>query len=132
VTTAQTQSRGRAAQTEHQAKMTAARQRVEQQQAEQRKRLAAINPHPQFSQQVVEHDVERERAEQRSVGRMLLSAEDLWAFGIRYSKVQLWKQVKAGLFPAPIKISANRNAWIRDEIVAWIKARVNERDGGAA
>ena len=67
-------------------------------------------------------------AEQRSAGRVLLSAEELGIeFGLRYSKVQLWKLVRAGLFPAPIKISSNRNAWIRDEIVAWVEARMAER-----
>jgi prophage regulatory protein len=58
---------------------------------------------------------------------VLLSADDLWAMGVRYSKVQLWKQVKAGLFPAPIKVSTNRNAWVRDEVLAWIEARMAER-----
>jgi predicted DNA-binding transcriptional regulator AlpA len=65
--------------------------------------------------------------EARSVGRELLSAEDLWAFGITFSRVQLWKQVKLGLFPAPIKLSANRNAFIKDEVAAWVEARKAER-----
>lgn len=66
--------------------------------------------------------------EARSAGRELLSAEDLWAFGVTFSKVHLWQQVKRGLFPAPIKLSANRNAWIRGEVEAWVEARKRERD----
>jgi predicted DNA-binding transcriptional regulator AlpA len=40
--------------------------------------------------------------------------------------------VKCGLFPAPIKLSLNRNAWIRDEVIAWVETRMRERDGEAA
>jgi hypothetical protein len=120
----------RAAQTVNKRKMDAARKRVEQQRAErQERRLAAAGADNGYARQVAERSVGRKRAEQRSEGRVLLSADDLWLeFGIRFSKVQLWKQVKLGLFPAPIKISANRNAWIRDEVVAWIAARMDERE----
>jgi predicted DNA-binding transcriptional regulator AlpA len=70
---------------------------------------------------------EQRLAQQRAEQRVLLSAEDLWAFGVTFSRVQLWKQVKLGLFPAPIKLSANRNAWIKNEVAAWVEARKAER-----
>ena len=65
--------------------------------------------------------------DQQSDDRVLLSPDDLWAFGVRFSRVQLWKQVKIGAFPKPIKLSANRNAWLRNEVLAWVAARAAER-----
>ena len=120
----------RAAQTQCQQKMEEARRRVEQQAEQQRQRLAqlagaASNKH--FDQKVKERDSEHQRAEQRSVGHVLLSAGDLWAMGIRYSRVQLWKMVKTGRFPSPILISKSRKAWLSEEIHNWIAARAAER-----
>jgi prophage regulatory protein len=74
--------------------------------------------------------VEEKQTEQQMQRRVLLSAEDLWQFGCRYSRVQLWKLVKAKQFPAPIKLSSNRNAWLLSEVLAWVEQRVAER--GAA
>jgi predicted DNA-binding transcriptional regulator AlpA len=68
-----------------------------------------------------------QQTDQRNAGRLLLSADDLRNLGVPYSRVQLWKMVKAGLFVAPIKISPNRNAWIHDEVIAWVAARAAER-----
>jgi predicted DNA-binding transcriptional regulator AlpA len=39
------------------------------------------------------------------------------------SRSTIWAMVKAGSFPAPIPISANRVAWLLDEVQAWIEAR---------
>jgi len=61
----------------------------------------------------------------------LLDHRDLEEKGIKYSKVQLWRKVKAGTFPAPIKIGAARNAWLESEIDGWIADRVTERDAGS-
>jgi prophage regulatory protein len=83
---------------------------------------AACRPRMNEARQLIEA-----QGEQRSVGRVLLSADDLRDFGVRHSRVQLWKLVKAGQFPAPIKISTNRNAWIHDEVIAWVEARAAER-----
>ena len=66
-------------------------------------------------------------AQRRGVPKVLLSAEDLREFGVSYSRVQLWKMVRDGLFPPPIKISTNRNAWVASEVTAWLEARMNER-----
>jgi prophage regulatory protein len=38
----------------------------------------------------------------------------------------LWRHVKAGTFPAPVKISERITAWRRDDLVAWL-----ERQGTA-
>lgn len=35
--------------------------------------------------------------------------------------------IKVGLFPAAIRISPNRLAWLESELVAWLEARKAER-----
>ena len=62
----------------------------------------------------------------------LLDHDGLKSRGIGYSKPQLWRLVKAGKFPKPIKIGAARNAWVESEIDAWIKTKIAERDGAVA
>lgn len=59
----------------------------------------------------------------------LLDYEDLRQRGIKYSRPQIWRLIKAGRFPKPIKLGANRNAWVESEIDALIEARIAERDG---
>jgi prophage regulatory protein len=48
--------------------------------------------------------------------------------GISYSDTQIWRLVKDGLFPKPIKIGGGRNAWLESEIDAYIEAKIAERD----
>ncbi len=48
--------------------------------------------------------------------------------GITYSDTQLWRLVKDGLFPKPIKIGGGRNAWLESEVDGYIKARIADRD----
>jgi prophage regulatory protein len=43
------------------------------------------------------------------------------------SRAQIWRLVKAGTFPQPIKLSANVTAWKASEIQAWLDAK---RAGG--
>jgi len=52
--------------------------------------------------------------------------------GIGYSDTQIWRLVKTGHFPKPIKIGGGRNAWLEAEVDAYIKARIAERDQVAA
>jgi prophage regulatory protein len=47
--------------------------------------------------------------------------------GIPHGRVQIWRKVKAGDFPAPVKIG-HRNAWVESEVDQWIVARIRERD----
>jgi prophage regulatory protein len=42
----------------------------------------------------------------------LLDRDGLKAKGIKYSKAHLWRLVKVGKFPAPIKIGEARSAWV--------------------
>ena len=58
----------------------------------------------------------------------LLDYDTLKVKGIKYSKPQLWRLVKAKKFPRPIKIGGARYAWIEAELDEWIRARIAERD----
>jgi prophage regulatory protein len=42
---------------------------------------------------------------------------------VRKSRVQLWRDIREGRFPAPIEIGANSVAWYRGEIEAWMASR---------
>lgn len=57
----------------------------------------------------------------------LIGDDDLQQKGIRLSRMQRWRLIRAGKFPAPIKIG-NKNAWVESEIDAWIVGRIRERD----
>jgi len=46
-----------------------------------------------------------------------------------YSKTTLWREVKAERFPPPIKISPGRVAFIREQVDAWIQAKVTGARG---
>jgi len=40
--------------------------------------------------------------------------------------------VRAGKFPAPIKVGQNRIGWIESEIDEWLNAKISERDAKEA
>ena len=56
-----------------------------------------------------------------------LDHDDLKAKGIPQGKVQIWRMVKAGKFPTPIKIG-HRNAWLEHEIESYLAKLAAERD----
>lgn len=39
------------------------------------------------------------------------------------SRVQLWRDIRDGRFPAPIQLGPNSIGWYRTEIDAWLAAR---------
>jgi prophage regulatory protein len=39
------------------------------------------------------------------------------------SRVQLWRDIRRGTFPAPIALGPNSVAWFRAEIDAWKRSR---------
>ena len=49
--------------------------------------------------------------------------------GIKFSDTHIWRLVRAGDFPKPVKIG-NRNHWVETEIDQYIEAKLAERDGG--
>ena len=63
-----------------------------------------------------------------SVRLRILSLSDLRELGIYYSRVHIYRLVKAGKFPAPIKVGQNRIGWIESEIDEWLNVKIAERD----
>ena len=57
----------------------------------------------------------------------LLSLRALKALGVEMSRPTLLREIKAGRFPAPIKLSPRRRAWVRLEVEDWFVARKAER-----
>jgi prophage regulatory protein len=39
------------------------------------------------------------------------------------SATSLWRDVKAGIFPAPRQLGPNRIGWLNSEVQAWIESR---------
>jgi prophage regulatory protein len=56
-------------------------------------------------------------------------ANHLHLYGITYSRVHIDRLVKAGKFPKPFKLSANRNAWWEADIVAFLQERAAPSGG---
>jgi prophage regulatory protein len=46
------------------------------------------------------------------------------------SRVQVWRDIRAKKFPAPISLGPRSVAWFEDEILAWLASR--PRCGGAS
>jgi prophage regulatory protein len=49
---------------------------------------------------------------------------------VPYSKVHIYRLIRANSFPKPVRVGANRVAWIESEIEEWINKRIKERDHG--
>jgi prophage regulatory protein len=59
----------------------------------------------------------------------LLSIDELKSVkGIVYSKPHLWRLIRAGKFPKPIRLGENRIAFPEHEIDDFLKAKIVERD----
>jgi prophage regulatory protein len=43
--------------------------------------------------------------------------------GLQISSVTLWRWVRAGHFPKPLKLGPNTVGWLKSEVTAWIEAR---------
>lgn len=43
------------------------------------------------------------------------------------SKTVIWRLMNRGEFPLPVKLSPNRVAWVRSEVMAWVEARKLDR-----
>jgi prophage regulatory protein len=51
---------------------------------------------------------------------------------IRRSRVTIWRDVKAGRFPAPVQLGPNSVGWFEDEVDAWLAARPRRTYGAPA
>ncbi|MCP8687173.1 helix-turn-helix transcriptional regulator [Marinobacterium sedimentorum] len=40
----------------------------------------------------------------------------------------VYRKIKEGTFPASVGLGANSVAWVEEEVLAWIQARIDERD----
>jgi prophage regulatory protein len=58
----------------------------------------------------------------------LLLRDDLIARGISYSNMHLCRLEKAGRFPKRVRPTDRTVAWVEEEIEAWLKSRIAERD----
>lgn len=47
------------------------------------------------------------------------------------SRSTIYDKIKHKKFPAPVKIGERAVGWIEAEVEAWLKARMEARDGGA-
>ncbi len=48
------------------------------------------------------------------------------------SRVQIWRDVRADLFPLPVEIGPNAIGWFEDEIDAWLASRPRRTYGTEA
>ena len=48
------------------------------------------------------------------------------------SRVQIWRDVRDGLFPAPIELGPNSVGWYEDEIDRWLASRPRRTYGAEA
>lgn len=44
------------------------------------------------------------------------------------SRATLWRWIRDGQFPKPIRLGANSVAFLADEVEAWVKARADARE----
>lgn len=47
---------------------------------------------------------------------------------IPFSAATLWRKVKDGSFPSPVKLSARVTAWRVEDIRSWMEARINAEE----
>jgi prophage regulatory protein len=59
----------------------------------------------------------------------LIDREALPTKGIRWSRQEIDRKVRAGKFPRPVKLGTNTNVWLESEIDEWIAQRISARDG---
>lgn len=47
---------------------------------------------------------------------------------VGFHRTAIWRMVKIGRFPAPIKIGAIRIAWLEEDLRKWMDERIYERN----
>jgi prophage regulatory protein len=57
-----------------------------------------------------------------------LSAKDLRDRGITFSRQHRHRLIRQGLFPRPVKIGANTNAWLESEVDTYQENCIRKRD----
>lgn len=62
---------------------------------------------------------------------MLLSKKQVRAM-VLYSPAHIARLEKAGAFPKRVRLGQGRVGWVKDEVEAWVRARIAERDNAEA
>lgn len=61
--------------------------------------------------------------------RFIRPSEVLRMIGV--SRTTLWRMVRDGLFPAPIRITDRSRGYVLDEVEAWMRNRIERPPDGA-
>lgn len=48
--------------------------------------------------------------------------------GVVWSRAHVYRMIKAGKFPRPLKLGVGTTAWLEEDIDRWLARRVTERD----
>jgi prophage regulatory protein len=57
---------------------------------------------------------------------------DFKSKGIPWSRMHVFRKIRQGQFPKPVKLGAQTNAWPESEIDQWLADRVAQRDAQEA
>ena len=57
----------------------------------------------------------------------LIAEKDLPQYGAPHHS-QLKRDIKAGKFPRPVRLSERRAMWVREEVALWQRNKLRERD----
>jgi len=62
----------------------------------------------------------------------ILSFNDLTERGVNFSRVHISRLERAGRFPKHVNLGDKRVGWVEDEVEAWLRERVAEREDAGA
>jgi prophage regulatory protein len=60
---------------------------------------------------------------EKQLQKSFIRQKELIPHVVPFSPATLWRKVRSGDFPKPIKLSENITAWRWDEVQAWIEAQ---------
>ncbi len=63
---------------------------------------------------------------------ILLPFKSLADKGIPFTRTHVWRLIKAGKFPAAVKVGERRLAWVENEVDAYLAERIAQHRNHAA
>jgi predicted DNA-binding transcriptional regulator AlpA len=66
-----------------------------------------------------------------TIPRKIISLKEVRARTGNRSRVQIWRDVRAGKFPAPVEVGPNQIGWFDDEIDVWQASRPRRTYGAS-
>ena len=63
--------------------------------------------------------------------RVYLGIDDLAAKGVPFKRAQIYRKIREGTFPRPIKWGSRRSAFLESDIDKWVEERIAERNAPA-